>query len=265
MKIIYLIVLVLIITNGALFQAKSEDSESKSEDVLKETTKQILEKKVELDKKPEIVEAGEINFKAKKANLWVKEKPQDSNSQDQKTQVSKSKDSKKPDEFVEVSLQGILYTPGKKIKMVEKKDVDRSTIENAVASVFSANKSGKLNWIVDNFVDSDQEAVRALFKDKKILEGSQNDSQKIISLHLLGQADYKDSVFVFLEQEYIDGRVIKESIPLKKTDKGWKVTNEFNTDKTYDIVFAAFSSGEVSLKGKESSEKETTKNKESKS
>ena len=61
----------------------------------------------------------------------------------------------------------------------------------------------------------------------------------------------------------MDGRKIKEALALKKTDKGWKIDNEFSSDKTFDIIFAALSSGEVSIKEKEASKQEPTKNSKS--
>ena len=244
MKKIYLIVVIIVLVSGnsILFDAKSEDN---LEDILQKTTNTILEKRLEENNKTEVVESGQIIFKAKKSNLWLKEK---------------SMDKKDTDEFVKITLPGKLYNPPKEIRNIEKKDVDRSTLENTVASVFSANKSGDLDWISANFVDKDKEKIKALFENKKILEDSKLDAEKIISLRLIGQADYKDSVLVFVEQHYIDRRKMKEALVCKKTEKGWKVTNEFASDKTFDIVFAALSSGDVSLEGKESSPEEEAKN-----
>ena len=65
-------------------------------------------------------------------------------------------------------------------------------------------------------------------------------------------------VLVFIEENYINGKIMKESLACKKTEKGWKITNEFSDDKTFDIVFAALSSGEVSLKGKEAQKEKST-------
>ena len=236
MKKTYLIVLIMVLVsvNSSLFDAKSED---KLEDILQKTTSKILEKPAKMVKKAESIENGQIIFKVKSANLWVKEK---------------SKDKKNSNEFVEITLPGKLYNPPKEIFTIEKKDVDRSSIENIVASVFSANKAGDLSWIIDNFTDNDKEEIKKLFKNKKILEESESDAQKIISIYIIGQADYKDSVLVFIEQDYLDGSKVKESLACKKTEKGWKVTNKFASDKTFDIVFAALSSGEISLKGKDS-------------
>ena len=250
MKKSYLIILILVLTSASsvLFKAKSEDFGGKSLDILQQATKTILEKPLEKDKKAEVIESGQITFKTKRLNLWLKEK---------------SIDEKKLNELVEITLPGKLYSPSKEILMVEKKEVDRSTIEGTIASVFSANRSGDINWISDNFTDKDKEQIKKLFTNKKTLEDSKSDAQKIISVYITGQADYKGSVLVFIEEGYINGKKIKESIACKKTEKGWKVTNEFSSDKTFDIVFAALSSGEVSLKGKESQEQEPAKDSKS--
>ena len=238
MKNTHLIILVsaLICINNILVSAKAEDSKDTLDDILQKTTTTILENKLKKIKKAEEVEIGQIMFKVKRTNLWLKEK---------------SDGKKKLGEFAEITLPGKLYPSPKEIPAIEKKDIDRSTIDGTVASAFSANKSGDLNWIVDNFTDKDKEKVKAVFKNKKILEQSKADAQKIISAYVIGQADYKGSVLVFIEQDYLDGRKIKESLACKKTEKGWKITNEFSEDRTFDIVFAALSSGEVSIKGKE--------------
>lgn len=232
MRKIYLFILFLaLIESNVLFKAKSEELKDHPEDVLQQVTKKVLEKKVRL---VEEVKSGEIMFKVKKSNLWLKKEG--------------SLDKKKSDEFAEITLPGKLYNPPKEIMIIKKQDVDRSNIENAVASVFSATRSGDLNWISDNFTDNDKERIKTLFTDKKILEESTSDAQKIISIYITGQADYKDSVLVFIEEDYVNGKRVKESLACKKTEKGWKVTNEFSSDEAFDIVFGAVSSGKVSLK-----------------
>ena len=158
MKKIYLVILVLALvsTNIILLKAKSEDSGNTFEDVLQKAAKAVLENDSKKDKKAEAIETGQVAFKVKKINLWLKDKY--------------AKDKKKLKEFAEISLPGKFYFPPKEIRIIEKKDIDRSTIENTVASVFSANRAGDLDWIVKNFVDKDQEKVKKLFEKKKILD-----------------------------------------------------------------------------------------------
>ncbi len=241
MKNINLIMLALIIAcaSNLLLKSNAEESESSFEDLLNSTTKSIFEKKEE---KKEIVESGQIKFKVKKQNLWFKDK------------LGKTE---KLSDFIELSLPGKLYNPPRGIQTIERKeDVDRSTLENAISSIFSANKSGNLNWIVENFVDSDQGKIKKIFQNKKLLEESKLDAERIISIYITGQVDYKDSTIVLIEQKYIDGRKAKESMACKKTEKGWKVTNEFSADKNFDIVFAALSYGEITMKDKKLPENE---------
>ena len=83
-----------------------------------------------------------------------------------------------------------------------------------------------------------------------------------MAIYLLGQVDYKDSVLVFIEQDYLGGKV-KESLACRKTEEGWRVTNEFLDDETFDIVFSALSNGKVSLNGKELLKEETSKDSKS--
>lgn len=243
MKKIYFVVILMISIGLVLNQVRAKDS-----DLLQETTKNLLEKKMGSAKKAETIESGQIKFKVKRENLWLK---------------SKLNNKEKPTEFAEVSLPGKLYDPPKKIPTIERKNVNRNTVENTIASVFSANKSGNLDWIVDNFVKKDKEKIRELFKNKQLLKDSQADTQKIILVYLLGQVDYKDSVFVLVEQKYITGGRVKESLALKKTENGWMVTNEFSGDEAFDIVFAAVSLGEVSLKEKGSPDKSPLKDSKS--
>ncbi len=223
---------ILICFGNSSFCAELEKPETKSGNALEEATKAILEKK------PEKIDSGEVKFKVKRMNLWLQEK---------------NTTKEKLDEFAEVVLPGKLYSPSKGISEIEKNAIKRDTVENAVASVFSANKSADLDWIADNFVDKDKEKIRAVFKDKKILDESRADAEKIMRTHIYGEAQYKGAVIVFIEQDYADKGKIKGTLALRKTDKGWKVTNEFSDDKTFDIVFAAVSSGEVSIKQNEKS------------
>ena len=219
--------------NSDFSQTGAEDAQKKIESILHNTAMTILENKSAKEKGGGD-ESGKITFKVKKANLWLKEK---------------NTDKKSPDQFVETTLSGKLYFPPKEVLTIEKKDIDRSTLEDAVASVFSANRAGEIDWIAENFVDKDKETIKKLFVNKKLLEESRADAEKIVSIYLTGQATYKGSVLAFIEQNYIDGRKIREALAYRKTEKGWKVTNEFSSDGTFDIVFGALSSGEVSIKG----------------
>lgn len=197
-----------------------------------ENTEKAPEKKVE--KVNRIVEnySGEITFRAKKSSLWIK--------------TSMLAADKNVDDFIEVKLPGELYSPAKEIKDIPTRaEADRTTLEGAVSSAFSANKVGDVNWIVGNFVEEEQKKARFFFKDKTVLKDSQADAEQIKTKSITGMIKYLGFVVVFVEQDYGDDKKITEAITLKKEGEEYKITNTLTDDETYDVVFAAISSGEV--------------------
>lgn len=179
---------------------------------------------------------NKLTFHAKKNTLWL--------------ESSKKLSTNKDSDTVEISLSGELYNNPKKIDAVNKNKVNRSTLEGIVASVFSANKSGDLKWIINNFVDEDKDLIRELFKDKKLLNDSKIDAQKVEAEYLTGYATYRDYTILFVEQYYDEGKKVTEPLACTKTKDGWKITNSLNNDETFDVIFAALASGEVTDKNK---------------
>ena len=201
--------------------------------------------KLELRPEKEEHKVKELTFKANIADLWFKH----DGLNDDKT-LEKKKDAKKEEknimvETADVSLQGEFYKTPTEVHAIPKKQVDRSTIEGLAESVFSAMREGNLKWIAENYVDEEEEQIKDAFKNKNDLKAAKLDFENIKAEHLLGHAIYKDYTLVFIEQEYNIGKKLIETIACKQTTDGWKVTNGLGNDKTFDIVFAALSSGEV--------------------
>ena len=178
----------------------------------------------------ELKAKNNLTFRAKKTNLWL----------NKSLELTKDKD-----DTVEISLPGELYSLPKKISDVTKDAVDRSTLEGAVASIYSANEKGDVRWIVDNFVDEEKDEIKKVFKDKPVLKDSKLDANNIVSKYITGHANYKDYTIIFIEQEYKSGRKIVEALPCIETSNGWKTTNALLRDTTFDVVFAAVADGEV--------------------
>ena len=174
--------------------------------------------------------SGKLTFRAKQSELWFKHS---------------ATNDKKQEETAEVTLTGRFYTPPKKVSTISKKEVDRSTPEGLIDSHFSASKKGDLKWIVDNFIDEEQSKVKSVFENKKILKEGQLSAKKIEAEYLTGEADYKEHTLLFIEQQYGMGVKVTEAVACKKTEDGWKLTNALSADETFDIVFAALSSGRV--------------------
>lgn len=215
--------------------------EAKKEEIKVENNKEKAEAKPEgkaETKNNKIVEdyTGDITFRAKKSSLWLK--------------TSKLAEGKNINDFVEIVLPGELFSPGKEIKETPKEEMNRTTIQGAVSSAFSANKSGDINWIVGNFVEEEQKKARFFFKDKNVLKDSQADAEQIKSKSITGIVNYLGFVIVFVEQDYGDDKKITEAITLKKEGEEYKITNTLTDDETYDVVFAAISNGEVVPGGK---------------
>ncbi len=181
----------------------------------------------------------ELTFKANISDLWFKHE----NLNDDKT--LEKKDKKDSSKTVEVALPGEFYETPTKVNTVSKNKVDRNTTLGLVESVFSAMKEGNLKWISENYVLEEEKTVKDAFKNKNDLKAAKQDFENIKSEHLLGHAIYKDSTLLFIEQEYNTGKKLVEIIACKQTPKGWKMTNALVSDKTYDIVFAAVSKGEI--------------------
>ncbi len=176
-------------------------------------------------------EKKKLAFVTKRANLWYKH----------------AKDLKEKDvsETAQVFLEGELYSSPKTIKEIDKKNIDRSTPEGLIASYISASKKGDVSWIAENFVDEEKDKILNLFKDKKTLKESQEAAKKIQSEVIRGEAKYKGHLLLFIEQEYPKNIKVAETVACRKTTDGWKLTNSLSTDETFDIVFAAVSSGQV--------------------
>lgn len=196
----------------------------------------ILKKDLEKDLNEKQVQDGEnkLTFRARKSALWFKNKI-----------ANKTKGN-----VVEVSLEGELYNPPKKISEVSKNKIDRSTPEGVLASFFSASEKADLDWITSNYIDEEKDKVKTFFEDKKNLQDSKSASKSIKSKFITGKAKYKDYSIVFIEQNYKNGKDVTEAIACKETSDGWKITNEIANDEVFDIVFAAVNSGEV-ISGKE--------------
>lgn len=176
-----------------------------------------------------------LTLQAKKEDLWLKKS------------IELGKEG---EDTVEISLVGELYSSPVKIAPINKGEINRSTLEGALASIYSANEKGDIKWISENFLDEEKDEVKKIFKNKPVLKDSKTDAKSLESKYITGYVDYNDYKIIFIEQEYKSGRKITEALPVKETPDGWKTTNSLLNDTTFDIVFAAVSSGDVSLAAK---------------
>lgn len=173
-----------------------------------------------------------LTFRAKKSDLWFKHEG---------SEIEKTKK-----DTVETSLKGKLYNlPQQIVEVNKEKEVNRGTALGVVASYFSSSKKGNANWIASNFVDEEKDEIKKLLIKKEFLEERQKSASRIESEYLIGEAIHKEYTILFVEQHYKDGEKITEPLACKKVKGGWRITNSLSNDETFDIVFAALASGEV--------------------
>ncbi|OGI20844.1 MAG: hypothetical protein A3B68_09955 [Candidatus Melainabacteria bacterium RIFCSPHIGHO2_02_FULL_34_12] len=189
---------------------------------------------------------AKLIFKANKSSLWFKH-GDENNSKEEKN-------------VVEVSLPGKVYDEPRLINDIAENKIDRSTPEGLVASYFSASEKGDIEWITENFVNEEKEKIKSVFQDKSTLKKSQKSAKNIKTKHVTGEAEYKGYKIVFVEENFGDKKIVAEALACKKEENEWKITNALSNDKTFDIVFAAVSSGEVDY-GKRKNTDESIKTK----
>lgn len=171
---------------------------------------------------------GELIFRANASDLW--------------TDNSKAKDGKNT---VEVTLAGELYEEPAKIIGVSRKFSDKKTLEGLASSYFSSSKVGDIDWIQENFLDKEKDKIRSVYERKNAIEASKSGARSIKDAYITGKAEYKDYVILFIEQRYGDGTKVREALACKETKDGWRLTSSLTNDETFDVVFAALSTGEV--------------------
>ena len=147
---------------------------------------------------------------------------------------------KQPTEWIEVRLPGQLYDPAKRFGPVTRKAANWTTPIDAAIADFSAFKADDANWILDDFVTQEKDAVRSLPNDKAAREKNSALFKERAERYVTGEASYKDYVFVFVR----DTRQ-EHSSPLTfaRTGAAYKRTNALSGDETFDVVFSALRNG----------------------
>ncbi|MFH1622790.1 MAG: hypothetical protein ABIA97_06725 [Candidatus Omnitrophota bacterium] len=153
---------------------------------------------------------------------------------------------KKPDDVIEISLPGRLYEPNIQIKEISKDAINRNTPEDAELSIYSANKKGDAQWILDSWAQEDQKNIQDLLND--FLSKNTDIFQSMDRSYITGRAEYKNYILLFIQNLFKDGRKSPVIHTYIKTTGGWKATNALSADETFDVIFAALRSGQVILK-----------------
>lgn len=150
---------------------------------------------------------------------------------------------KGPDDVVEVVLPGRLYTPPVAPKHVQRSEADWSTLENAMASIMSANMAGDVSWIVENFVPAEHEQAGKQFLDPKAAGRISVYYRGIGMIEMTGQAEVRGYIVVFLRAVDEDGDPNFLTVTLAKTPSGWRQTDALAKDDTFEVIATAVRTG----------------------
>lgn len=155
---------------------------------------------------------------------------------------------KNQDDIIEILLPGKLYDPNIEITLVSKDAIDLSTPETAEKSFYSSNRNGDPEWIIENWVEEDQNSIQNSIKE--FLPQNTALFQSIEQSYITGRAKYNDYIMLFIKNTYSDAKESHIIHTYKKTAEGWKATNALSADETYDVVFAALRSGQIMINEK---------------
>ena len=152
------------------------------------------------------------------------------------------------DDTIEVALPGELFDPPRKLSVVTRAQVERTTPEGAVRSDFSAWKADDVAWIKANFAAGKQAALAEFLDDAAIRAGSKAGFAKIDSVFLWAVVRHQAYALALITYGQVEDRSRGLVAALVEEDGDWKRTNALSGDETLDFVWAAFRVGEMTAR-----------------
>jgi hypothetical protein len=151
---------------------------------------------------------------------------------------------KAPDEIVEITLPGRVYTPPLKLEPVAtRSEANRTTPEQASASDFSAFRAADGEWLKENFATADYPSIRRLVEDRNIRKQNQNIFMRHGSKAVVATSMYQDHALVFVQYDGAKAGGLIEVYT--KVGDAWKRTNELAKDPTVSVLLPMFRNGSV--------------------
>lgn len=152
---------------------------------------------------------------------------------------------KQPDDTVEITLPGKLLNPPAPVILIPRSQADWTTTDHAAASIVSANTTGDIPWIVENYLPSDRPAIAKQFSDPAAAERIRDYYRNLGKISITGWTEIRGFTVLFLEGVDEDGDATLISITLSKTPSGWKQTDALQNDDTFELVWTALHTGGV--------------------
>ena len=152
---------------------------------------------------------------------------------------------KRPEDFVEITLPGLLRNPPLAVELIPKAQADWSTPEHAMASIRSANTAADADWILLNFVPAERSGVHEMIRDPEVFQRNTDYHRSVRKAEITGSAIYGKFIIIFLHEESEAGQARTVPVTLTRTASGWKQTNALSKDSTFDVVWTALRNGGV--------------------
>lgn len=156
-----------------------------------------------------------------------------------------------PDEGVSVRLPGETYDPPLEVQRpASRADAERGTPREASASHFGAFSANDPGWIVSNYAPGEREEIRRLVEEQAMEAHGRAVLEDFESKRLHGRArmDVGDTTYQLLFVSYRgtggDDRWMIE--PFVQQDGTWYRTDVLSGNPRFQVVRAAFRSGEIS-------------------
>ncbi len=153
---------------------------------------------------------------------------------------------KAPEDWVEIELEGRIFRPTLRAGVLERDVVSWQTPADAAVSEFSALKMDDVQWILDNVVEEEQLELGEYLVDEDGRAGVRRFYSQVSTLNLWAELYYAD-IYALVVYSHDDSPERYLSA-YRKTDGGWKNTQELENNEILAVVEAAFRAGEVAEK-----------------
>lgn len=144
---------------------------------------------------------------------------------------------KSPDDLAEVVLPGRIYEKPYEVAVIDQSQTQSSALE-AIASVLSANKAGDLDWVVQNFISSEQDEIRK--EAGQHLERNTAFFASVDKLLVIGECRYKQHDILLVQYRFSDEKTLQIPYVFALDHGKWKATNALKSDENFDVVFSAW-------------------------
>ena len=163
-------------------------------------------------------------------------------------QTSRLAEGKVLEDSIELTLEGELFAQPVMASPIRRELADRSTPVDASISDFSAFKADDGEWILENFAVEERPNIESLLQDDEVRARNRAAFGQAETKWIYGRARYvTDRVYELLFINYTTDPARGLVEAYVQEDEEWRRTNTLGADEQFDVVFAAYRTGGVTL------------------